>query len=622
MADNTIINKETVEGGDIIATLEDGDGVKHEKVVVEHLVAGVPTMVDESNPLPVKISSDIQIGAVEIKNGTDDTRVTVTPANALKVDGSAVTQPVSLATVPLATNAATASAQASILAAVDSLESIFTDIIGFETVVNLASAATYSSGLLALSPPYSQVLTNILSDRTGTMNIYWYSDSGGTDLVRTLTIAYTSGDGFLSFGAPAFTSYVKYEFTNSAGASTTDFYFTTKFLTKPVSPQIITLKAPIAFGMVGSLTRSVIVGETTAGGGTFVNVKVNPSGTLETNATLAAGTNYVGKVRLTDGTTDAEVVPLAGYNAQAVAIVDGSGAQITSFGGGTQYADGAVRGTATGTLSMGDDGTNIQSIKVDAAGELQVDVLTLPNVTIGAAIPAGTNNIGDVDILSIAAGTNLIGKVSIDQVTANANEVVTKTGSTTVVSSITAALPTGTNSIGQVTANAGTNLNTSALNLETTQTAMSAKLPATLGQKAMAASMAVVVASDQASIPVTLATSAHVWKSANYTSAQTGVNMWTPGASKKINLTHLGVSSYGTTAARVIIWIGATGDTTYTAGTDQLVWAGSFAPSATAKPGAILNFTLPIQANTIDYTLKITSDAAISLDISMYGYES
>lgn len=53
---------------------------------------------------------------------------------------------------------------------------------------------------------------------------------------------------------------------------------------------------------------------------------------------------------------------------------------------------------------------------------------------------------------------------------------------------------------GTVTANAGTNLNTSALNLEATQAAMSAKLPATLGQKTMANSMAVVFASDQSAI--------------------------------------------------------------------------------------------------------------------------
>jgi hypothetical protein len=65
---------------------------------------------------------------------------------------------------------------------------------------------------------------------------------------------------------------------------------------------------------------------------------------------------------------------------QTVAILDGSGNQITSFGGGTQYADGAVRGTATGTIAMGDDGTNIQSIKVDSDGNLQVDVVSITGV--------------------------------------------------------------------------------------------------------------------------------------------------------------------------------------------------------------------------------------------------
>jgi hypothetical protein len=59
---------------------------------------------------------------------------------------------------------------------------------------------------------------------------------------------------------------------------------------------------------------------------------------------------------------------------------------------------------------------------------------------------------------------------------------------------------------GTVTANAGTNLDTSALNLEATQIAMSAKLPATLSQKTMAESLAVVLASDQSSIPVSVGT--------------------------------------------------------------------------------------------------------------------
>lgn len=62
---------------------------------------------------------------------------------------------------------------------------------------------------------------------------------------------------------------------------------------------------------------------------------------------------------------------------------------------------------------------------------------------------------------------------------------------------------------GTVTANIGTS---GSLNLEATQTAMSAKLPATLGQKAMTASMAVVLASDQSSVPVAATLTAETTK--------------------------------------------------------------------------------------------------------------
>jgi len=56
-----------------------------------------------------------------------------------------------------------------------------------------------------------------------------------------------------------------------------------------------------------------------------------------------------------------------------------------------------------------------------AGNEMQVDVLTLP------ALAAGTNNIGDVDVLTIAAGDNNIGNVDL-----------------------ASAIPAGTNNIGDV----------------------------------------------------------------------------------------------------------------------------------------------------------------------------
>ena len=112
-----------------------------------------------------------------------------------------------------------------------------------------------------------------------------------------------------------------------------------------------------------------------------------------------------------------------------------------------------------------------------------------------------------------------------------------------------------------------------------------------------------------------------VWKSANYTTQQTGATIWTPSSTKKVVVTCLSVASYATTTGRVIIWFGGTADTTYSAGTDQLVWAGSFAPSANSKPGAIIQLPFGISAVTADHHLKITTDAAISLDLTIYGYE-
>lgn len=112
-----------------------------------------------------------------------------------------------------------------------------------------------------------------------------------------------------------------------------------------------------------------------------------------------------------------------------------------------------------------------------------------------------------------------------------------------------------------------------------------------------------------------------VWKSANYTTTQTGANIWTPASTKKIAVTYLAISSYGTTAGRVIIWFAPTGTTAYSAGTSQLVWAGSFAPSTSGYPGAIITLPYGIYGAAANDCLKITSSAAMSLDISVYGYE-
>lgn len=158
------------------------------------------------------------------------------------------------------------------------------------------------------------------------------------------------------------------------------------------------------------------------------NGKVPIAGTISVDTTgLATATNQTGgsqKTQIVDAGGDAVTVtggkldvnataslagvalPIAGATeAVGVAIVDGSGNQITSFSGGTQYSDGDANADPTGTVSMGTDGTNIFAIHTDTAGDVQVDVLSSALPT-GAATAAkqpalGTAGTSSADVITV-----------------------------------------------------------------------------------------------------------------------------------------------------------------------------------------------------------------------------
>ena len=148
------------------------------------------------------------------------------------------------------------------------------DGLGFSTFDVLVSGATYSSGILDMSD-YTQVQTDVTSDGSGTIDIEFIRDAAGTDVVRELSIPYVGGSGFKMFSAPAFTPYVRYNFTSTT-TGMTDFYFDTKFTTKSISGQILGMNDFIAAGMVANLGRNVLVGQEGSAGG-FNNVSVAPT---------------------------------------------------------------------------------------------------------------------------------------------------------------------------------------------------------------------------------------------------------------------------------------------------------------------------------------------------------
>lgn len=178
----------------------------------------------------------------------------------------------------------------------------------------------------------------------------------------------------------------------------------------------ITTKGMAAIGTDGTNARIL---KTDAGGELQVDVLTMPTVTV-TGA-------------LTDAQLRATPVPVSGTVSVTGVATEGTLATLVTS---SQLIDDTVATVAAaiptkGQAAVGTDGTNARILKTDASGELQVDVLTMPSVAVTGpltdaqlratpvpvsgtvtinAIPAGGNNIGDVDVLSIVPGvaaTNL-----------------------------------------------------------------------------------------------------------------------------------------------------------------------------------------------------------------------
>jgi hypothetical protein len=84
-------------------------------------------------------------------------------------------------------------------------------------------------------------------------------------------------------------------------------------------------------------------------------------------------------VQIGDGTSQATVRNLAANDALNVAMVDGAGDHVTSFGGGTQYTEGDTDATIVGTaLMMEDAADTLRAATGDVTNGLDVDVTRLP----------------------------------------------------------------------------------------------------------------------------------------------------------------------------------------------------------------------------------------------------
>lgn len=182
---------------------------------------------------------------------------------------------------------------------------------------------------------------------------------------------------------------------------------------------------------------------------------------LKTSATidaaLPAGTNAIGKLAANDGVDIGDVT----INNATIAVtqsgtwdevgINDSGNSITVDNPALSVTGGGIEASAL-RVTLANDSTGVVSVD-DNGGNISIDdggnAITVDG-TVTANLAAGTNNIGDVDILSIAAGDNNIGNVDIASIAAGDNNI----GNVDIAS----ALPAGTNAIGKLAANSGVDI--------------------------------------------------------------------------------------------------------------------------------------------------------------------
>ena len=164
---------------------------------------------------------------------------------------------------------------------------------------------------------------------------------------------------------------------------------------------------------------------------------------------------------------------LGGIEAQVVAIVDASGVQITTFGGGTQYANGAAQATPTGTVALGWDGANVRALSTNSSGQL-----LLGTVAISGTVTANAGTNLNTSLLALETGGNLATIVT------NTNKIPAL-GQALAAASVPVILPSATITTLTPPSNTGYALDSSLSTINTSLTDV-----ATLGAKTDAKSIA------------------------------------------------------------------------------------------------------------------------------------
>lgn len=265
--------------------------------------------------------------AVKIANGlsydlfdcsaytTADSAAITQPADANKTDNTEeVVQPVSIAYVPLPDGAATETTLQSIDTEVTAINtktpSLGQTTMSGSTPVVLAAdqtpILTIPDGVVqdpsnsSITPlgiggtftgsakdilQYAQVMVNVEADRAGTLYIEFSGDQ--TIWGHIISYPVLAGESFDIAVAPH-ARYFRVSFTNTSGLAQTYFHLYSILRPTPSGMNMVAIDQLITGHNIAALTKGVIMGKTTGGGGGYVDVKVTPSGALTVDASIGS----------------------------------------------------------------------------------------------------------------------------------------------------------------------------------------------------------------------------------------------------------------------------------------------------------------------------------------------
>lgn len=377
-----------------------------------------------ATPVPVSLTSTTITGSVAVTNtGLTELAAAINASSQMDVNIAA-----SGATVPVSNTGLT-----ELAAAINADSNIQTyangNVISTNnaTTTPLAGNATYT-GTADDVTDYVAMSISLVVDQSGTLYIEFSQDNTNWDHSQTYVITVTSAgtaEGF-SFQGMAEARYFRIKYTNGA---TLQGVFRLQVILKQyiVAGEVNQVGQPILSQADAMVTKGVIYGNTTAGGGTYVAVKVTPSGALSTASVINDGTDDISI--LAAGADNVANTENQLVTAAMLYGWDGATWDRITNGGGTEAS--ALR------VTLASDSTGVVSVD-DNAGSLTVDA------------PVGTPVFVRLSDGAAAISTLPVSLASVP------SHAVTNAGTFAV--QVDAALPAGTNAIGKLAANSGVDI--------------------------------------------------------------------------------------------------------------------------------------------------------------------